>query len=50
MITFFTTAKDFAGASGVGQVNAIRNWLALHPEVEVLLFGRGEGYVETARL
>lgn len=48
MITFFTTAKPFDGDNGIRQVNAIRSWQALHPAVEVLLFGQAAGYVETA--
>jgi len=48
MITFFTTAKPFDGENRIRQVNAIRSWQALHSDVEVLLFGQGAGYVETA--
>lgn len=47
MITFFTTAKPFEGANKTRQINAIRSWQAVHPDVEVLLFGRGAGYAET---
>lgn len=46
MITFFTTAKSFEGGARIRQVNAIRSWLAVHPDVEVLLFGSGGGYTE----
>ena len=49
MITFLTTAKPFVDASRIHQMNAIRSWKALHPDVEVLLFGDGEGYSAAAR-
>lgn len=48
MITFFTTAKPFEGANRIRQVNAIRSWLSVHRDAEVLLFGDGPGYQETA--
>ncbi|MEI6972700.1 MAG: hypothetical protein WCL44_14425, partial [bacterium] len=48
MITFFTTAKPFEGATRVRQINAIRSWQAVHPDVEVMLFGNGMGYSEIA--
>ncbi len=48
MITFFTTAKPFTGPAARSQSNAIRSWKALHPDVEVLLFGKGAGYEEAA--
>ena len=48
MITFFTTAKSFAGEARQRQFNAVRTWKALHPDVEVILFGRGEGYEQAA--
>jgi hypothetical protein len=46
MLTFFTTAKPFAGHSGIIQRNALRSWKLLHPEVEVILFGDEEGVAE----
>ena len=49
MITFFTTAKSFTGEAFQRQVNAIRSWQRVHPDVEVFLFGRGEGYVNAVR-
>lgn len=48
MITFFTTAKSFKGDNRIRQINAIRSWQAVHPDVEVLLFGKGVGYSEIA--
>jgi hypothetical protein len=49
MITFFTTAKAFSGEAAIRQENAIRSWQALAPDVEVILFGDGEGYADAAR-
>lgn len=49
MITFFTTAKAFVGEAAMRQENAIRSWQALDSQVEVILFGEGEGYAEAAR-
>lgn len=46
MITFFTTAKPFRDHSGVIQRNAIESWRALHPEIEVILFGDDAGAAE----
>lgn len=49
MLTFFTTAKPFRGHDGVIQRNALKSWKALHPDVEVVLFGDEEGAAETAK-
>ena len=49
MITIFTTAKGFVGQTAISQINAIRSWQALSPDVEVILFGDGTGYTETAQ-
>jgi hypothetical protein len=49
MLTFFTTAKPFLGHSGVIQRNALRSWVRLRPDVEVILFGDDEGAAEIAR-
>ena len=43
MLTFFTTGKPFRGHSGIIQRNALRSWLLLDPDVEVILFGDDEG-------
>jgi hypothetical protein len=48
MLTFFTTAKSFSGEAKLRQYNAIGSWKQLHPDVEVLLFGEGEGYEQAA--
>ena len=49
MITIFTTAKPFVGPMKVNQTNAITSWKQLGPDIEILLFGQGEGYSEAAR-
>ena len=46
MLTLFTTAKAFAGHSGVIQRNALQSWKLLHHDVEVILFGSDEGAAE----
>src|SRR5216683_4910638 len=49
MLTFFTTAKPFRAHIGVIQRNAIQSWKALHPEIEIILFGNDEGAAEAAQ-
>jgi hypothetical protein len=49
MLTLFTTAKPFRGHNAVIQRNALRSWMLLHPEIEVLLFGEDEGAKEVAQ-
>ena len=48
MITIFTSPKAFTGLNRVIQYNAIRSWLQLRPECEIILFGRDEGTAEAA--
>src|SRR5450755_555266 len=48
MLTLFTTAKPFLGHSGVIQRNALRSWVRLCADVEVILFGDEEGAAEIA--
>ncbi|MFC2035001.1 hypothetical protein ACFLUJ_02635 [Chloroflexota bacterium] len=48
MLTIFTAPKPFYGHIGVIQTNAIRSWLLLRPECEVILFGDEEGIAEVA--
>jgi len=48
MITISTTAKPFLGQIRVNQINALRSWKATSPDVEILLFGSGEGFAEVA--
>ncbi len=42
MLTIFSTPRPFHGIFATIQRNAIRSWLALHPEVEVILFNDEE--------
>ncbi len=49
MLTFFTTAKPFLGHNGIIQRNALRSWVRLRADVEVILFGDDEGAAEIAR-
>lgn len=43
LLTIFSSPKAFEGHIGVIQRNAIRSWLALGPDVEVLLIGDEPG-------
>lgn len=49
MLSIFATAKPFRGHSGIIQRNAIQSWKALHPDIEIILFGNDEGAAEVAR-
>lgn len=48
MLTIFTIPKPFVGHINIIQRNAIRSWLALCPECEIILFGDDDGVKETA--
>ena len=49
MLTFFTTAKPFRAHIGIIQRNALQSWKALHPGIEIILFGNDEGAAEAAQ-
>jgi hypothetical protein len=49
VLTLFTVPKAFDGHIGVIQRNAIRSWMQLRPECEILLAGDDEGTAEVAR-
>jgi hypothetical protein len=49
MLTVFTAPKPFTGHIGVIQRNAIRSWMRLHEEIEIILFGTDEGVADVAR-
>lgn len=49
MLSIFTIPKAFAGHAGVIQRNAIKSWLALRPECEVILLGDDPGTEACAR-
>lgn len=48
MLTIFSTSRAFQGHFKIIQENAIRSWLSLHPDVEVILFGNEEGVAEVS--
>ena len=49
MLTIFTTAKPFRRHTGIIQRNALQSWKALHPAVEIILFGADEGAADAAQ-
>jgi len=49
VLTIFTTAKPFRGHIGIIQRNALQSWKALHPAVEIILFGADEGAADVAQ-
>jgi hypothetical protein len=49
MLTIFTIPKPFTGHIGVIQRNAIKTWLHLVPECEIILFGDEPGIQEIAQ-
>jgi hypothetical protein len=49
LLTLFTIPKNFSGHVGVIQRNAIRSWIHLGSQVDVVLCGDEEGVPETAR-
>jgi hypothetical protein len=48
MLTLFTAPKPFQGHIGTIQANAIRSWIALGADVEILLVGDDPGVAEAA--
>ena len=49
MVTIFAVPKPFRDHIALIQSNAIRSWLALRPECEVILFGDDHGVGEAAK-
>ncbi|MBI5682432.1 MAG: hypothetical protein HZC45_04615 [Deltaproteobacteria bacterium] len=49
MITIFTTTKPFIGQMKINQINAITSWKMLHPDIEVIIFGKGEGIEDVVK-
>ncbi|MEI6056625.1 MAG: hypothetical protein WCR55_11275 [Lentisphaerota bacterium] len=43
MITFLSSTKAFIGQTAVQQMTAIRSWQALHPDIEIILYGNSPG-------
>ena len=48
MLTIFSTAKPFRGHAEITQRNALKSWILLHPDCEVILFGNEPGTHEVA--
>lgn len=49
MLTIFSTPKAFRGHMAIIQRNAVRSWILLHPDCEVVLIGDDEGTADAAR-
>lgn len=49
MISILASPKPWQGIAETHQYNAVKSWLALHPEVEVTLYGDAEGTAEICR-
>lgn len=48
MLTIFTVPKAFQGHNNVIQRNAIKSWIQLEPQCEIILMSDDEGIAETA--
>jgi len=48
MITLFATPKNFTGIFKTIQLNALRSWRALSPDIQIIIFGDSEGSRESA--
>lgn len=48
MLTLFTIPKPFVGAAATAQLNALRSWSALGPEVEIAVCGDEPGTADAA--
>ena len=48
MITLFSTPKDFIGIFKNIQLNALRSWRALSPDIQIIILGDSEGSREAA--
>jgi hypothetical protein len=48
VLTIFSVPKAFHGHTGIIQTNAIRSWLMLRPQPEIILFGDDEGTANKA--
>jgi hypothetical protein len=49
VLTIFATAKPFRGHVGIIQRNALQSWKALHPGIEIILFGDDDGAADAAQ-
>ena len=48
MITLFATPKNFTGIFKTIQLNALRSWRAISPDIQIIIFGDSEGSRESA--
>lgn len=48
MLTIFCSPKPFVGETAWNQINALRSWKAIHPNVEIIIFGAPDGAMEAA--
>ena len=48
MITLFATPKNFTGIFKTIQINALRSWRALSPNIEIIIFGDSKGSKQAA--
>jgi hypothetical protein len=50
LLTLFTIPKPFAGRIGEIQLNAVRSWVSLQDDLQVVLLGDEEGVADAARV
>jgi hypothetical protein len=48
MLTIFCSPKPFVGETAWNQMNALRSWRAIHPEIDIFIFGAPRGAREAA--
>lgn len=48
MITIFCSPKPFTGEAVWNQINALRSWRAINPNIEIIIFGSAPGTLEAA--
>lgn len=48
LLTIFSSPKPFIGEAAWNQLNALRSWRAVHPDVEIIIFGAPSGAAEAA--
>jgi len=48
LITIFTTPKPFIDQTEINQINALSSWKAIHPDAEVIIFGKEAGISKVA--
>jgi hypothetical protein len=49
MLTILCSSKPFVGEAAWNQINAYRSWRAIHPNVEIVIFGDSPGVGEAAK-